>query len=150
MSVQEHLADLKTDFPKAKILYAEEIAAVLSKSPTATRRMLDKRQLPNMKVYGGRLGISIVNMAHYLDKGIDADNTDDEKIGTKPEPRKTSNSKAKTPDPTKATRTAPLFRNFMKLALNQANFWHDLYVAMEEISMQKVAKKGKKFDPNVL
>lgn len=120
MSVEEHLADLKADYPKAKILYAEEIAAVLSKSPSATRRMLDKRQLPNMKVYCGRLGISIVNMAHYLDKGIGTITPITRKSTQSLIQEKQANAKLKALDPTKATRTSnSLFRNLIKSNTNE-------------------------------
>ena len=31
--------------------------------------MLDKRQIPELKTYGGRLGVSLVNFAKFLEEG---------------------------------------------------------------------------------
>lgn len=126
MSYQEHLSDLKATFPDAKILYAPEIAVVLNKSPTAIRRMLDKRQIPELKTYGGKLGVSIVNLARFLDEGDTPAETPAPKTAPK-ERKRTSSAHA---------RTAPRLKDLMALAARQVAFWNDLHAALEAISLR--------------
>lgn len=125
MSYQEHLSDLKATFPGAKVLYAPEIAVVLNKSPTAIRRMLDKRQIPELKTYGGKLGVSIVNLARFLDEGDTPAET--------PAPKTTPKERKRSSAP---TRTAPRLKDLMALAARQVAFWNDLHAALEAISLR--------------
>ncbi len=69
MPIEDQLAELKATFPNAKVLYAPEIAIALNRSPAAIRRLLDKRQIPDLKPNGGKLGVSVVNFARYLEEG---------------------------------------------------------------------------------
>lgn len=126
MSYQEHLSDLKASFPGAKVLYAPEIAVVLNKSPTAIRRMLDKRQIPELKTYGGKLGVSVVNLARFLDEG-DSPAIEAPAAKTAPKERKRSSS---------APRSAPRLKDLMALAARQVAFWNDLHAALETISLR--------------
>lgn len=129
MSIEDQLAELKATFPGAKILYAPEIAIALNRSPTAIRRMLDKRQIPELKTYGGRLGVSVVNFAKFLEEGDSPQEAPAEippstKGRHKPKPAGSS------------ARVAPRLKDLMALAARQAAFWNDLHTALEQIELR--------------
>ena len=145
MSFKEHLEDLKADYPKIKILYASDIATIINKSEIATRRMLDKRSIPNLKVYAGSLGISIVNMAHHLTA---LDEEENEKTET-PEQNTKIRQKPQKIDRTKATRAAPRFKDLMKMAQREIAFWQDFYTAIEKLALSE-NKDVKKPEPKGL
>ena len=125
MSIEEHLSDLKSTFPGAKVLYAPDIAIALNKSPTAIRRMLDKRQIPELKTYGGRLGVSLVNFAKFLEEG-DSDDLSQRESSPFPQRKRVA--------PT--TREVPRLRDLMALATRQVEFWSELHASLEAISLR--------------
>ena len=125
MSIEEHLSDLKSTFPGAKVLYAPDIATALNKSPTAIRRMLDKRQIPELKTYGGRLGVSLVNFAKFLEGG---DSDDSPKSESPPLPQRKRVAQT--------TRDVPRLRDLMALATRQVEFWSELHASLEAISLR--------------
>lgn len=129
MPIEDQLAELKATFPNAKVLYAPEIAIALNRSPTAVRRMLDKRQIPELKTYGGKLGVSVVNFARFLEEGdspqeVPAEIPPSTKGRHKPKPAGSS------------ARVAPRLKDLMALAARQAAFWNDLYTALEQIELR--------------
>ena len=128
MPIEDQLAELKASFPNAKVLYAPEIAIALNRSPTAVRRMLDKRQIPELKTYGGRLGVSVVNFAKFLEEG-DSPQEAPAKISPSTKGRHK-------PKPTASTRVAPRLKDLMALAARQAAFWNDLHAALEQIQLR--------------
>lgn len=129
MPIEDQLAELKASFPNAKVLYAPEIAIALNRSPTAVRRMLDKRQIPELKTYGGRLGVSVVNFARFLEEG---DSPQESSVEIPP-PTKGRHK----PKPAgSSTRVAPRLKDLMALAARQAAFWNDLHAALEQIELR--------------
>lgn len=76
MTKEEVLADLRTQFGKQSVLYAEDLADLLGKSKEAVLALHGRNSLPfPVKKIGGRIGVSIFDVADYL--------SDSEKVQTK-------------------------------------------------------------------
>lgn len=78
------------------------------------------------------LGISTVNMAHYLADG------DEPPEDAKPAPTAATRGrhKPKAPDGAKATRALPTLRDLMAMARREATFGEDPYAALEALSLR--------------
>jgi hypothetical protein len=66
MDFAAYLSDIRHRFPDKEFLLVEDIAVMLSKSPKAARSFIERGNLPAARKRGGRIGVTVGEMAEYL------------------------------------------------------------------------------------
>ena len=124
MNYQNHAAEIRAKFPNREFLFVDDIAEILARSPKAIRSMIDRGKMPQAKKRGGRIGLTVMEMAEFLSEG------DESSYGRKKQP-KTTRSFILNP------RSSPLdFSKAIAVARIQAEFATALANALEAISLR--------------
>ncbi len=122
--------DLRDQFGRKSVLYADEIAELLGKSEQALANLKHRHGLPfPVKKVGGRPAVSIYDVADWL-VGEPADRRT-------PEPKQAPGSPPCVPSP--ARRRASLGKALLALR-TQCDFLANVFAGLEAISLADVAK----------
>jgi hypothetical protein len=147
MSYADALADLKADFGKQKLLTPSDIAPYISKTASAQAALRSRKKFPiATKDVGGRIFVSIYDLAHY----IGDDEADDVKPAKQPPKDKPQQpTKSTGIDKSKPTRRPPSLGKTLKLLRAQREamelqleFQRDLYIELEAIEFDRIAKRA--------
>jgi len=116
------LEEIKQRHPTQSVLSVEEIAQEIARSPKAVRGLIERGGIPKIKKIGGRVCITLTDLAEWLDQG--------DQPKTKP---------AKTPvtPPVTPPRRLPSMLKTIMAARTQAEFLNDLANALEAIELKK-------------
>lgn len=149
MSYADALADLKADFGKQKLLTPSDIAPYISKTASAQAALRSRKKFPiATKDVGGRIFVSVYDLAHY----IGDDEAEEVELAKRPQKAKPQHpTKSTGIDKSKPTRRPPSLGKTLKLmraqreALElQLEFQRDLYIDLEAIELDRIAKQGRK------
>jgi hypothetical protein len=147
MSYADALADLKADFGKQKLLTPSDIAPYISKTASAQAALRSRKKFPiTTKDVGGRIFVSIYDLAHY----IGDDEAEDVKPAKQPPKAKPQQpTKSTGIDKSKPTRRPPSLGKTLKLMRAQREtmelqleFQRDLYIELEAIEFDRIAKQA--------
>lgn len=148
MSYADALADLKADFGKQKLLTPSDIAPYISKTAAAQAALRSRKKFPiATKDVGGRIFVSIYDLAHYIGDD-EAEEAAPVKQPSKAKPQQPTKSTGI--DKSKPTRRPPSLGKTLKLMRAQREamelqleFQRDLYIELEAIELDQVAKRGR-------
>lgn len=149
MSYADALADLKADFGKQKLLTPPDIAPYISKTAAAQAALRSRKKFPiATKDVGGRIFVSIYDLAHYIGDDDKAEEVKPAKQPSKTKPQQPTKSTGI--DKSKPTRRPPSLGKTLKLMRAQREamelqleFQRDLYIELEAIELDRTAKSGK-------
>jgi len=148
MSYADALADLKADFGKQKLLTPSDIAPYISKTASAQAALRSRKKFPiATKDVGGRIFVSIYDLAHYIGDDDEAEEVKPAKLPSKAKPPQPTKSTGI--DKSKPTRRPPSLGKTLKLMRAQREamelqleFQRDLYIELEAIELDTVAKRA--------
>ncbi len=141
MDAKAILADLRDQFGKGRtVLYPEDLAIALNKSPKAVDSLLRRGGLPlKVKPVGGRNAVSIYETAEWLAS------EEQTETHTARGSAAVAKSKATTPRPSRIRR--PSLGKALLALRAQHEFMRELIAELEAIEIAKVAKRADKTKP---
>lgn len=123
MEYLDYLDDLKERFPNRDFLFVDDVAEVLSRSPKAIRSLIERGKFPQAKKRGGRVGVTLSEMAEFLCDG-----------DTPAKPSKTA-SKPSTSFLRAPSGRRPSLAAMIAAARLQADFANALAISLEVIAL---------------
>lgn len=132
MDKETVLKDLRGQFGKKSVLYADEIAELLGKSEQALANIKHRGGLPfPVKKIGGRLAVSLYDVADWL--------ASEPSETASPEAKPAPGSPSRVPPP--ARRRASLGKALLALRA-QIDFLSEVFAGFEAISLDQTTKQA--------